>query len=63
MKCPKCGHTFIHSDSYSTIQDSNSYIDYMSAYCPLCRKWFEWKEIFTLSEITPPEEMKENDHL
>ena len=61
MRCPNCDHTFVHSDSYSTIQDGNSYIDYMSAYCPLCHKWFECMEIFTLSEITPPKEMKEDE--
>ena len=58
MKCPNCDHTLAKPDCYSTEQDGDSYINYISAYCPYCRKWFEWKEIFTLSEITPPEEMK-----
>lgn len=63
MNCPKCGHIFATPDYSSTEQEGNSCINYISAYCPWCRKWFEWMEIFTLSEITPPEEIKENDHL
>ena len=61
MNCPKCGHTFVDSDCYSTEQDGDSYFNYISAYCSWCRKWFEWVEVFTLSEITPPKEMKGED--
>lgn len=63
MNCPKCGHTFVAPECYSTEQDGDSYINYLSAYCPWCCKEFGWMEVFTLSEITPPEEIQENDHL
>ena len=58
MNCPKCGHPFTAPDCYETEQDGDTYINYISGYCPWCSRWFEWKEIFTLSEITSPEEMK-----
>lgn len=63
MNCPKCGHTFTDPECYSTEQDGDFYINYINAYCPWCRKWFEWMEIFTLSETTSPEAIEENDHL
>lgn len=59
MVCPKCGHVFSNSDCYSTEQDGDIYINYISAYCTWCRKYYEWKEIFTLSEVTYPVEMEE----
>ena len=62
MKCPKCGHNFPNSDWCRTEQNSDSYINYITIYCHWCHKWFKWMEIFTLSEITPPEEIKEDDH-
>ncbi len=58
MNCPECGHTFVGPDCYNIEQDGDTYINYIGVYCPWCRKWFGWTEIFTLSEITPPEEMK-----
>lgn len=58
MKCPNCNHTLTQEGYYSTEQDGDTYINFVSGLCPLCYKWFTWTEIFTLSEITSPEEMK-----
>ena len=58
MKCPNCSRTLTHVGYYSNEQDGDTYINSVSGFCPVCCKWFEWAEIFTLSEITPPEEME-----
>ena len=63
MKCPECGHTFVDPNCYTSGQNGDYYINYIRAHCPWCRKDFGWLEVFTLSKITQPEEIKENDHL
>ena len=53
LKCPRCGEDLESFEYIDSFRDEHyNYIEIMAGMCPKCKIWYEWREIYKLTEIT-----------
>ncbi|MBO7692449.1 MAG: hypothetical protein J6T10_07425 [Methanobrevibacter sp.] len=58
MKCPVCGRELsIYYSDFDQIDEQ--FVNHFVGQCFDCNRNYEWDEIYSLSEITPPTEVEE----
>lgn len=54
--CKVCGTKMECFEGYDSEYTQTSHLEFVRAYCPLCRKWYKWIEIFRFENIAEFEE-------
>lgn len=48
LKCPKCGGTIEHDDTYDSCSDGYYLTNYCVGHCVKCEAEFQWREEFEM---------------
>lgn len=57
-KCPYCNTELEADESYDFSIEDDHTIDRVAGHCPLCRKEFQWEEIYKYHSCKNLEEVK-----
>ena len=48
MRCPKCGGTIEHDDTYDSYTDDDFVVNFCVGHCVKCESEFQWREEFAM---------------
>lgn len=61
MNCPHCTTLLENVFLFNTEWQAHRYYDYCTGYCPICKKHYNWVEVYILDRTEITEEFIDED--